>query len=85
MFLYMIRNTNDELYVGISNEPKKRLDHHNSKRGAYLTHAGNFKIVFLEEHSSIEAARKREVQIKKWSRVKKDFLIDLYNKGQATK
>lgn len=84
-FVYMIKNKTDKLYIGISENPEKRLRNHNQERGATFTQHGNFKIVFLEEYSSLALARQREVQIKKWRRDKKEFLIHKYQNGLNTK
>ncbi len=84
-FVYMIRDMNNRLYVGVSNDPQKRLYDHNSKRGASFTKIGGFSIVFLEEYLTFSEARKRENQIKKWRREKKDFLINMYANGFETK
>ena len=81
----MIKNSYNDLYVGITDNPERRLSEHNSKRGAAFTkNRDNFKIVFLEQQSSMLQARKREIQIKKWRRDKKETLIDLYNRGITT-
>lgn len=72
----MIKSTdNKQLYVGITSNPKKRLLHHNQNRGAQFTKRKQFKLVYLETHSTLSSARKREIQIKKWSRKKKENLI----------
>ena len=85
-FLYMIKNSTEKLYVGISKNPQDRTKYHNLKRGAKFTkYISNFQIVFLEEYDVFSEARKREIQIKKWSRKKKDFLIDKYKDGLETK
>lgn len=84
-YVYMIKDDKDRLYVGVSNDPQKRLYDHNSKRGASFTKIGEFSIVFLEEYLTFSEARKRENQIKKWRREKKDFLINMYAKGFETK
>ncbi len=92
-FLYMIKNSSDKLYVGVTENPEKRLATHNSLRGAKFTstslgtsiHTSNFKIVFLEKYENLEQARKREVQIKKWRREKKEMLIERYKNGLETK
>jgi putative endonuclease len=81
----MIKDDKDRLYVGVSNDPQKRLYDHNSKRGASFTKIGEFSIVFLEEYLTFSEARKRENQIKKWRREKKDFLINMYANGFETK
>ena len=85
-FVYMIKNDFKKLYVGITENPKARLYYHNSKMGAEFTKGkAKFQIVFLEEQESLAEARKREIQIKKWRRDKKEKLIDLYSRGINTK
>ena len=85
-FVYMIKNDFEKLYVGITEDPKARLYYHNSKMGAEFTKGkAKFRIVFIEEQGNLAEARKREIQIKKWRRDKKEMLIDLHNKGISTK
>jgi putative endonuclease len=85
-FVYMIKNSANKLYIGITDNPGQRLRYHNEKRGAQFTkRIPTYEIVFLEQHSSLAAARKREVQIKKWRRGKKDILIERYRRGLPTK
>ncbi len=81
-FVYMVKNSYGDLYVGMTTDPEQRLAYHNEKRGAVFTKRDSkFEIVFLEEQANIVAARKREVQIKTWRRDKKEFLIEKYRKG----
>ena len=85
-FVYMIKNSYNNLYVGVTNNPERRIMEHNLKRGSDFTKIrSGFKIVFLEKYYSLTEARKREIQIKKWRREKKDFLIDKYERGLSTK
>ena len=85
-WVYMIKNKGNKLYIGVTSDPKQRLQNHNSKRGAEFTKNNNsFFIVFLEEYFDLASARKREIQIKKWRREKKDILINRYQKGLPTK
>lgn len=85
-FVYMIKNSIGKLYVGISKNPEERVTCHNEKRGADFTkYKSDFQIVFLEEYPTLTNARKREIQIKKWRRDKKEQLIILYKKGISTK
>jgi len=66
----MIRNSIGKLYTGITKNPSERVSCHNNKRGSIFTkHIQNFKIVFLENYSTLSEARKREVQVKKWRRM----------------
>ena len=85
-FVYMIRDSCSNLYIGITDNPKQRLKYHNEKRGAqYTKRDSKFRIVFLEQHPTLVEARKREIQIKKWRREKKDALIKRHLAGLPTK
>lgn len=84
-YVYMIRNISNKLYIGVSEHPTQRLKEHNTDRGSIYTTTGEFYIVFLEEYSTLSDARKREIQLKKWRRAKKELLITRYQKGLPTK
>lgn len=84
-YVYMLKNESGKLYIGISDNPERRLSEHNTDRGAVFTKGRDFSIVFLEEYTSMSDARQRENQLKKWSRKKKDFLIKRYADGLQTK
>lgn len=85
-FVYVAKNSIGKLYIGITVNPDNRVVYHNQKRGAKFTkYKPNYKIVFLEKYSTLAEARKREIQIKKWRRDKKELLIERYNKGLPTK
>jgi putative endonuclease len=85
-FVYMVRNSYNDLYIGITDNPEQRLKYHNENRGALFTKRDSkFEIVFLEEYSALADARKREIQIKKWRRDKKEALIDRFQKDLPTK
>jgi len=78
-YVYMIKNSADKLYVGITQNPDTRCIYHNQKRGTRFTeYIPNFKIVFLEDYSTLQQARNQEIQIKKWRREKKKILIKKY-------
>lgn len=85
-FLYILKNFYGDLYVGVTNNPQQRLKNHNEKRGALFTKRNSeFEIVFLEKYETLTETRKREIQIKKWRRDKKEVLIERYRKGLPTK
>lgn len=84
-YVYIIENRQHSLYVGISANPQQRLREHNNKRGSVATYQGTYEIVFIEEYKSLAQARKREIQIKKWRRDKKEFLIQRYKSELPTK
>lgn len=85
-FVYMIRNFYGDLYVGVTDNSNQRLAHHNQRRGAqYTKRYSKFAIIFLEQYPDLAPARKREIQIKKWRREKKEMLINRYRNGLQTK
>jgi len=75
-YLYIVRCKDYSLYIGISSDPNKRIVRHNTKQGAkWIKQHGTAKIVYMEEFTDQLSARKRETQVKKWSRIKKEQLI----------
>lgn len=84
-FVYMIKNDFDKLYIGITENPSIRTRDHNVGCGAKFTKGkAKFYLVFLEEYIMLAEARKREIQIKKWRREKKEMLVERYQKGLPT-
>lgn len=62
--------------MGISNDIDKRVILHNAGKGSvYLLPKLPVTLVYSEEYPDKSMARIREIQFKKWSRVKKEKLI----------
>ncbi|MEK7618508.1 MAG: GIY-YIG nuclease family protein, partial [Patescibacteria group bacterium] len=59
-----------------TNYPPQREIRHNSGIGAQWTkqHGGG-KVVYIETYDTLARAMRREIQVKKWSRKKKENLI----------
>ena len=75
-FCYMLRCSDDSFYVGIAVDVEKRVRRHNWGVGpAYTAKHRPVKLVWSERCASSEAARRREKEIKGWSREKKFELI----------
>jgi len=82
----MAKNDFGKLYVGITEDLKSRLGYHNAKHGAQFTKGkAKFHLVFDESYNTMNEARQREIQIKKWRRDKKEALIRRYSKELQTK
>ena len=80
-FCYMVRCRDGSLYVGIANELVEREKEHNWGVGATFTAKRRpVKLVWSEKRKSQSDARKREIEIKGWSRKKK---LDLINRFEA--
>ncbi len=78
-FVYILRCKNGSLYTGITNNLEARVTKHNAGRGAKYTRAfGPTKLVYSQAMKSPTAARKREAEIKSWSKAAKEKIIQLY-------
>ena len=77
MFLvYILRTVSNTLYIGVTQNLDQRLSTHNSGKGAEWVKANrDAHLVYCESHTTLGSARKREMQLKNWSRAKKEALI----------
>lgn len=80
-FLYIVRCADNSLYIGVTRDVQKRLQRHNEGRGArwFLQH-GLGVVVYTETFATLIEARRRETQLKKWSRKKKELLLRGFDK-----
>ena len=75
-YVYILRTSDNSLYIGVTENPDERIATHNSGKGAEWTKArGGARLVYSEPHVTLGSARKREIQLKHWSRAKKEALI----------
>ncbi len=82
-YVYILTNKSKTvLYIGMTNNLKERLFYHNNPEAhsKSFSHKYNCKhLIYFEHFSEVEDAIKREKQLKKWRREKKDQLIKLNN------
>ena len=80
-YVYMITNyTNSTLYIGVTNNLYRRMEEHSKKKAnGFTSHYNIYKLVYVESTTDIYAALSREKQLKKWSRHKKDRLVNMQN------
>ncbi len=75
-FAYILRCADGTYYVGSTSDIVARLETHNTGRGPRFTACRcPVKLVYFEPFDTMEAARRREIQLKKWSRAKKEAII----------
>jgi putative endonuclease len=74
--VYIVRCADGTLYIGYARDPESRAAVHNSGRGARYT-AGRrpVQLVYSEAFDSVGDALRREAQLKRLSRAKKEALI----------
>ncbi len=75
-YVYMLRCADDTLYTGWTTDVKKRVETHNSGKGAKYTRARlPVELVYTEEFDDKTEAQKREYAIKQLTRAEKETLI----------
>lgn len=77
-YVYILKCADESLYTGSTNNLEKRiLQHNTSKSGAHYTKIRRPVIlVYSKQCKTLNAARKREVEIKKLSREDKLMLVN---------
>ncbi|HLD63786.1 MAG TPA: GIY-YIG nuclease family protein [Candidatus Peribacteraceae bacterium] len=76
-FVYIAQAQTGRYYTGITTDPQRRIHDHNQNEGAKFAHDhGGLKLLYVSlPFTDKSLARLREVQIKGWSRLKKEKLI----------
>jgi len=76
-FVYILKCADGSYYVGSTTDVAERERVHNEGLGAEHTAAHRpVRVVYSEAHESWTAARKRDAQVKHWTRAKKEALIE---------
>ena len=83
-FVYILQCVDKTFYIGCTNDLERRLEQHNhSKSGAHYTKIRRpVKLNHTETFSTLQAARSREAELKRWKREEK---IGLIKKGKKLK
>ena len=76
-YVYICKARTGRYYTGISMNPNDRLKVHNQGHGSkFAKDQGPFELVYVSTEFLFKfSARKREIQVKSWSRQKKEKLI----------
>lgn len=77
-FVYALRTSLNTLYIGQTNNLKRRLQEHKKKTGKsakYIRYFSSFDLVFKEVYPTRKGAMNREIQLKRWTKAKKEILI----------
>lgn len=76
-YFYVLRCADNTLYCGQTNDIQRRINEHNSsKKGAKYTKSRRpVELIYFEEHATIQLVLKREIEVKRWSKVKKEKLV----------
>ena len=75
-FVYFVRCNDSSLYIGNTTNLDERIMRHNNLRGAsWVRQHGRGEIVYSERYDTYVEARRREQQLMRWSRAKKEALV----------
>ncbi|KKP61724.1 MAG: hypothetical protein US48_C0009G0005 [Candidatus Levybacteria bacterium GW2011_GWA2_37_36] len=76
-FIYLLRCSDNSLYCGQTKNLKRRIKEHNSNdsKSKYTRARRPVKLVYFEKYKTINKALKREFEIKKMTKGKKEELI----------
>jgi len=80
-YVYLLTNWNNKvIYIGITNDLRRRLFEHKNKLVKGFTEKYNVtKLVYFETTTDVTSAIAREKEIKKWRREKKNKLVETIN------
>ncbi|MHC1750317.1 MAG: GIY-YIG nuclease family protein [Cellulosilyticaceae bacterium] len=75
-WVYIVECSDHTYYTGYTNDLKKRINTHNTGKGAKYTRGRvPVTLLYFEEFLEKQDALKREIAIKKLTRVQKEYLI----------
>ena len=76
-YFYVLRCADSTLYCGQTNDINRRvLEHNSSKKGAKYTKSRRpVELIYVEEHPTIQTVLKRELEVKRYSKSKKEKLV----------
>jgi putative endonuclease len=76
-FMYILLCSDGSYYTGSTIDLEKRIDDHQNGNGANHTKKRlPIELVYFEEFERIDLDFNREKQVQKWSRIKKEALIE---------
>ncbi|MGG6229734.1 GIY-YIG nuclease family protein [Tenacibaculum sp. SDUM215027] len=77
-FVYILQCSDKSYYIGVTSNLSQRIFQHQKGtfKDSYTSKRRPVELVFYCEFTNIEMAIEKEKQIKKWSRAKKEVLIN---------
>ena len=78
IFVYILECSDKSYYIGLTGNLKRRYQEHNNSKypNSYTSYRLPVKILYFERYDSFYNAFKRERQLKGWSRLKKEMLMN---------
>ncbi|MCG3166159.1 MAG: hypothetical protein POELPBGB_01935 [Bacteroidia bacterium] len=78
LYVYILLCSDNSYYIGVTNDVNERISYHNygTDVSAYTYDRRPVKLMYVEAFKEFEQAIAREKQLKKWTRRKKEALIN---------
>ncbi len=84
MWAYLVRCADGSLYAGWTTEPQKRIDTHNSGKGAKYTRARlPVRLAYAQGYETRSEAMTQEAKLKRMSKAQKEALVAQWEKENA--
>ena len=77
--VYILSNTSMRLYVGVTNDLRRRVAQHRSGEVEFTAKYHFDRVVYFETYELVTQAIHREKQLKGWTRAKKIALVRSMN------
>lgn len=75
-YTYILICNDRSYYIGITNDLNRRVKLHNSQKGSKYLHSKlPVRLIYSEQYVNKSEARIREIQLKGWTRIKKEKLM----------
>ncbi len=76
-FIYLLRCSDNSLYCGQTKDLKRRVKEHNGidSKSKYTRSRRPVSLAYFEKYKTVNEALKREFEIKRMTKVKKEVLI----------
>jgi len=80
-YLYLLRCSDNSLYCGQTKDLQRRINEHNgdNSKSKYTRSRRPVELVYFEKYKTINETLKREFEIKKMSKAKKEMLAKKNN------
>ena len=80
-YVYILTNEHGNvMYIGVTNDLARRLyEHRQELVDGFTKRYHVHKLVYFEQTGRVEAALAREKQLKRWTRAKKNALVETLN------
>lgn len=84
-YVYMLKCSDQTLYTGYTTDINRRIAMHERGKGAKYTRGREpFELVYAEEFSTKVLAMRKEYQIKRLSRAKKETLMKAFEERKKS-